>query len=105
MKKEKTYKKGLIHGAIGMLIGGVALVGGGILYIRHIWNADPKRYSEGYAEFPEKRIYDKDLANFVIKHTKFLDRFDPHKTVDSAATAFCMMEGSIDIPKGDDWKF
>jgi len=104
-ENKKTYRRGIIHGAIGTLIGVGLTIGGGILYIHHMWSSDPNRYSEGYAEFPEKRVYDKDLAEFVLKHTKFLDRFDLHKTVDSASTAFCMMEGSIEMPKEDDWKF
>lgn len=102
---EKAYKRGKRRGMIVGAIGIIGTIAAGILAVKYGWNHEKNRYSEGYAEFPEKRIYDKELAKFVSDHTSFLDRFDMHKTVDSAVLGFSMLEGGVDIPKDKNWKF
>ena len=102
---EKVYKRGKRRGIIVGAIGIIGTIAAGILAIKYGWDHEKNRYSEGYAEFPEKRIYDKELAKFVSDHTSFLDRFDIHKTVDSAVLGFSMLEGGVDIPKDKNWKF
>jgi len=105
MDYEKAYKRGKKHSIIIALIGVVGTITAGVLAIKYTWDHESNRYSDGFAEFPEKRVYDRDLAKFVHDHTSFLDRFDMHKTVDSTVLGFSMLEGGVDIPKDKNWKF
>lgn len=61
-------------------------------------------YNDGCAKFADRIVYDKDVALFVEKHLRFIDRFNVRKIAESALISFSMLSGSVDIPKGK-WKF
>lgn len=52
------------------------------------WRKDLK---DSYADFGDFRIYDEDLAKFVKKRLRFLDRLNLTKVVQSAQVAFTLM--------------
>ena len=56
---EKAYKRGKRRGIIVGAIGIIGTIAAGILAIKYGWNHEKNRYSDGFAEFPEKRVYDK----------------------------------------------
>ena len=103
---KQMERNGMVKGAL-MTVGAMALAAGaGYLGLKYSWSHEKNRYSEGWAKFEDgTMIYDKDLADFVKKHLKLLDRLDTRKVVESSALGFVMLEGGTDIPEGDDWKF
>ncbi len=65
-----------------------------------------KRYWGGYAEWDDgKRVYDADVAKYVKKHLKFIDRFDIRKVSEATLYAFSILSGSVEPPKENKWKF
>jgi hypothetical protein len=64
-----------------------------------------KKYYGGYATFADRVVYDKDVALFVKKHLRLIDRFDIRKITEASLYAFSILSGSCDAPKGKNWKF
>ena len=67
-------------------------------------------YLDGYAEFdpPIGKVYHKDVAKYVIKHTRFIDRLNPYKMVVATFMSFDILNGALEEPKtknGKKWKF
>ena len=88
------------------IVSGIAAVAIGYLGLNLCWKNEKGRYSDGYADFRNgEKIFDRDVYEFTKNHTKILDRLDMHKTIDSAITAFTMLEGGIEMPKDKNWKF
>lgn len=60
-----------------------------------------KRLFDTYADFGEgRRIYDYQIAEFLVKHLKFWDWFNPYKIVAAASYAFyCLQEFNQDTEK------
>ena len=54
-----------------------------------------KKYSDDYGEFPNGyRIYDVEVAKFMLKHFKIWDWLNPYKVASGALHAFtCLQEG------------
>ena len=64
-----------------------------------------KKCSDGYADFGNGEIlYDKDVADFVKKHLRVVDRFNVRKVCEATLQAFAMLQSHEEIPKGN-WKF
>ena len=55
---------------------------------------------ENYAKFEDGLVvYDKDVYEFIKKHSTLLERLNPKKMIDMYTLAFGMLSGSIEIPK------
>lgn len=52
-----------------------------------------------------KAIYDNDVADFVVKHLKLLDRLNPYKVAIATMYAHPMLMGDFEIPKKKKWTF
>lgn len=74
-----------------------------------LWNFLNKgsaKHWGGYADFGTFKVYDKDVAKYVKKHLRFVDRFNIHKITESVLLSFSILSGSCEPPaKGDNWKF
>ena len=63
-------------------------------------------WSTGYAITEDgTKVYDMDVAKFVLQHTRFIDRFNPKKLIIAAIYALPMLLGDFKIPEGKNWKF
>ena len=80
--------------------------------IKNWWDKSdfwPGRYSGNYADYPGVgKVYDRDAAEYAVKHLRLLDRLDPIKvglaTLDSQAILFGVLTEK-DLPKKKNWKF
>lgn len=59
---------------------------------------------DGYADYDGKIIKDADVANLVVKHLSFFDKFNPRKIAVAGIYAQLILFGVIKTPKGN-WKF
>ena len=60
---------------------------------------------EGYAKFDDELVvYDKDVYEFIKKHSTLLERLNPKKMIDMYTLAFAMLSGSIEKPKEGKWR-
>lgn len=65
---------------------------------------DESQMDDCYSEFDDgKRIYDKDVAEFVRQHLSFFDRLNPRKVSQATLVAFTMLSND-DVPEGN-WLF
>lgn len=62
-----------------------------------------------YADFknPDIRVTDEAVYQFVVKHSRLIDRINHRKMVEMTFYAFSILSGDLEIPKGfgKDWKF
>ncbi len=75
--------------------------------IRRAFKAKKKsKYYGGYATFPDGLVVtDKAVSDYVKKHLRFIDRFDIRKITEASLYAFSILSGSVEEPKGKNWKF
>jgi len=74
---------------------------------KYFANHDEYAYCQHYDQNGEKygpKIFDEDVADFVVKHLKFLDRFNPYKVAIATMYAHPMLMGDFKIPEGN-WTF
>ena len=65
-----------------------------------------RKYGDGFAKFEDGTVvHDKDVATFVKKHLRFVDRFDIRKVVESTLLAFDILSGRLEKPTKENWKF
>lgn len=50
-------------------------------------------------------VYDHDVADFVVKHLKPLDRLNPYRVAIATIYAHPMLMGDFEIPKKKNWTF
>ena len=63
------------------------------------------KYSENWIDYPGKgRITDKDIWNYVKKHSSLLHRLDPHRMVDAALDAQLILMGVVDEKESLNYK-
>lgn len=62
------------------------------------------KYYDGYADFGDLIVYDEDVAKYVKKHLRFIDRFDIRKIVEATFYAFSILSKSCEEPEGK-WHF
>lgn len=68
-------------------------------------------YMDGYAVFteqPNNRVYDYEVADYVKKHMRFIDRLSMRKVSSAMAYAFAILSKSTEEPKelkNNKWKF
>jgi hypothetical protein len=71
--------------------------GGDTMFIR--------KYSDNWIDYPGKgRIADKDIWNYVKKHSSLLARLDPHRMVDAALDAQLILMGVVDEKESLNYK-
>lgn len=60
-----------------------------------------------YADFPDVRVTDEAVYQFVVKHSRLIDRMNHRKMVEMTFYAFSILSGSLEKPRGfsKDWKF
>ena len=59
-----------------------------------------------YADYPGVgKVYDKDVADFVVKHLRFIDFFNPKKIAVAAIYAQLMLFGVEEMPKDPNFKW
>ena len=60
-----------------------------------------------YADFGDKRVYDKDVAKHLNKHLRLIDRFNTEKFVFATMWSFDILNGSVEEPFSDNpnWKY
>lgn len=64
------------------------------------------KYWDGWCDFGDGRIvYDKDIAEYAKKHLKLRDRLDIRKVTEAVMYSFSILSGSVEPPKGKNWKF
>lgn len=64
------------------------------------------KYWDGYADFGDGRIVkDSDVAKYTKKHLRFRDRFDIRKVTEAVLYSFSILSGSVEEPKGKNWKY
>ena len=63
-----------------------------------------EKYYDGYADYEGKRVYDREVYEFIFKHLRVRDAANPRKVVECAIMGQLMLFGVIPIPEGD-WKF
>jgi hypothetical protein len=59
---------------------------------------------DGYADFGDFKVYDRDVAKYVNEHLHFYDRFNIFKITEAVLLAFSILCGAIEPPKGK-WYF
>lgn len=69
------------------------------------WRDGSKKYWDGYADFGDFKVYDKDVADYVKAHLRFRDRFDIRKITESVLLAFSILSKSVEEPEEKNWKF
>lgn len=74
-------------------------------HMRKWLTPNKKRYYNGYADFGDFRVYDKDVAKYAKAHLKFFDRFDMRKVTEAVLYSFSVLSKSVEPPEGDNWKF
>lgn len=57
---------------------------------------------ECYAQYPDKKVYDRDVAKFVWQHLKLRDKFDFRKIVSAVLEGFAILQD--DDYKEEDYK-
>ena len=73
-------------------------------YARKNMVSKKRRYYDGYADFGDFKVYDKDVAVYVKKHLRFFDRFDIQKVTEAVLYSFSILSKSVEPPEGN-WKF
>lgn len=69
------------------------------------WRDGPTKYWDGYADFGDFKVYDKDVADYVKAHLRFQDRFDIRKITEAVLLAFSILSKSVEEPEEKNWKF
>lgn len=59
---------------------------------------------DGYADFGDFKVYDRDVAKYVSEHLHFYDRFNIFKITEAVLLAFSILGGFVEPPKGK-WYF
>lgn len=72
---------------------------------RSWFHSNEKKYDNGYADFGDFRVYDKEVAEYTKAHLKFFDRFDMRKVTEAVLYSFSILSKSVEPPEGDNWKF
>lgn len=66
-----------------------------------------KKGVDGYADFGDFLVYDKDVGKYARKHMRFIDWLDPEKVGTAMMYSFSILSKSVDEPniKNGKWKF
>ena len=62
---------------------------------------------DGYADFGDMKVYDKDVGNYTRQHMRFIDWLDPEKVATAMMYSFSILSKSVEEPdiKNGKWKY
>lgn len=103
MKKEtkERIKNILIGVGIGTGLGGLAA-------IPIVYAINRKHDSGIWSDFTGSggpMVYNNDVTKMVKEHSSIWDRLNPGRMVDMSFMAFDILNGSVEKPKNENWKF
>ena len=101
-KEQKENLKNICKGAvIGLGMCSLAAIPA-ICAINRKYNSDI--YSD-FASSGGPKVYNNEVTEMVKKHSTIWDRLNPGKMVDMVFMAFDILNGSVEKPKKENWKF
>lgn len=98
-------KQKLKNTAIGV---GIGLGTGGLIAVPVIYAITRKHNSDVWSDFSKSggpKVYNNEVTEMVKKHSTIWDRLNPGKMVDMTFMSFDILNGSVDEPEKENWKF